>query len=147
MPAAAQEGAQSTIVDYGRGALIRRVVMFGRHLQSFRARDLAEDLHGFRTGVEGPDRLQGMGALVGQVHARAGLDEAKTSYGAVPYLLLQVVAPRVEVQLVIDGDFDSCRPGKILHRQEILPLDGQGFFDQHGWDARRFRRLEYLKSY
>ena len=115
--------------------------------QPFRTRDLPEDVDGRRIRVESADGLQGVRPLVGRVHARAGLDEAQIPDGAVPHLPLKQVPSRMEVKLVIDGDLDAGRPGKSLDRQEILALDGQGFFDQHGRYARRLRRLEDLQAY
>ena len=130
---AAQHGAQAALKVDRRQQVVGGEVVARRRLQAFRAGRLPEHRRRLRAAGEGEHRLQGVRALVGGVHAGAGVDEAHPADGAVRDQALQAPARGVVVELVVDRHLQRRGARERGQRRAVGPVDGDRFLD----DRRR----------
>ena len=140
-------GAQAIGVFYRADALVRREMLFGRIRQAIRASDLAHDPNRHALRMKRAYGLQGVRALVRQIHATTRVDKSHLADLSPADDGLQLLPARVKMELVIHRDLGFRSRGKIPNRTPILALNRYGLLHQHRGNTRVLCRLKNLQPH
>ena len=144
--AAAQHGAQAAGEVDRRQQVIGGEVIARRRLQAAGPGRLPEHRGRTRATGEREHRLQGVRALVGGVHAGAGIDQAHRADGPVRDQALQALARGVVVELVVDRHLQRRVARERGQRGAVGAVDGDRLLDDRRRHAGGRDLLQQLQA-